>query len=178
MRLAVHGSNASGRKYNLRVLLCCLQTARRRVSEATCCDKTIACRLSFTRRACCKSEALQKSRLSRSLFSRWGIVDRGPMSKSPFCHRPHNRSQCIAQFCESVFSLRGNHRVLAARDQPPLFHFPSSLVRIRSLTGGQARRNAENRCGSSRTSAQTILAFHLPPRMREVKATGHGLGTS
>jgi hypothetical protein len=51
----------------------------------------------------------------------------------------------------------------------------SSLVRIRSLTGGHALRSAENRCGSSRTRAQTILAFHLPPRMREVKATGHGL---
>ena len=51
----------------------------------------------------------------------------------------------------------------------------SSLVKIRSLTGGHALRSAENRCGSSLMSAQTILAFHLPPRMREVKATGHGL---
>ena len=42
-------------------------------------------------------------------------------------------------------------------------------------TGGQALRSAENRCGSFRTRAQTILAFHLPPRMRDVKATGQGL---
>ena len=54
----------------------------------------------------------------------------------------------------------------------------SSFVRMRSLTGGQARRKAEKRSGSFRTRAHTILDFHLPPRMREVSATGHGLGNS
>ena len=49
----------------------------------------------------------------------------------------------------------------------------NSLVRMRSLTGGHALRTSENRKGSVRTSAQTILAFHFPPRMREVNATGH-----
>ncbi len=54
----------------------------------------------------------------------------------------------------------------------------SSFVRMRSLTGGHARRKAEKRRGSFRTSAQIILDFHLPPRTRDVKATGQGLRTS
>ena len=54
----------------------------------------------------------------------------------------------------------------------------SSFVRMRSLTGGHARRNAAKRRDSFRISAQMILDFHLPPRMRDVKATGHGFGNS
>ena len=52
----------------------------------------------------------------------------------------------------------------------------SSFDRIRSLIGGQALRNSEKRRVSLRRSAQTILAFHLPPTTREVKVTGHCVG--
>ncbi len=48
----------------------------------------------------------------------------------------------------------------------------NSLLRMRSLTGGHARRISEKRSGSLRTKAHMMRAFHLPPRMREVKATG------
>jgi len=44
---------------------------------------------------------------------------------------------------------------------------------VRSLIGGQALRRSEKRNLFSRISAQTIRAFHLPPMMRVVKATGH-----
>lgn len=43
--------------------------------------------------------------------------------------------------------------------------------------GGQARRKSEKRRHSCRTRAHTIRAFHLPPMIRDVKATGHCVGT-
>ena len=100
------------------------------------------------------------------------------MGKSPVRHGHHEGAKSVSQLRQTIFRLRRNDRYSFREMSPQDSNSRSSFVRMRSLTGGQARRKAEKRRGSCRTRAQTILGFHFPPRTREVKATGHGLGNS